>query len=124
MKRSIFLLVAVFAVVFAFSSCGGETNLQNKAISYMQTNVFENGEWEAGDTDMDEIEDALVDLGAPKFKSGQHAVELVVDLYGIKQSYIVWMQDNKVMHYEQTGSVNVGKISRSIYPSLTEKGWR
>lgn len=73
---------------------------------------------------MDEIEDALVDLGAPKFKSGQHAVELVVDLYGIKQSYIVWMQDNKVMHYEQTGSVNVGKISRSIYPSLTENGWR
>ena len=73
---------------------------------------------------MDELEDNLVELGAPKFKRGQHAVEVVVDLYGMEQSYIVWLQDKKVIHYEMTGNVNVGRLSRSIYPSLKDKGWR
>lgn len=90
----------------------------------MEAHVHQDGDWEAGDIDMDDLEDMLVELGAPKFKRGQHAVEVIVDLYGMEQSYIVWLQDKKVMYYEMTGNVNAGRITRSIYPSLTSKGWR
>lgn len=124
MKKILIYAAAILVLFLIFKSCGGESRLQSKAISYMQANVHSDGDWEAGDMDMDELEDNLVELGAPKFKRGQHAVEVVVDLYGMEQSYIVWLQDKKVIHYEMTGNVNVGRLSRSIYPSLKDKGWR
>lgn len=124
MKKLMYAVMLLLGLSMLTVSCDNESAIQNEAISYMQAHVFENGEWYPGDYDMDELEKGLVELGAPKFKSGQHAVELVVDLYGLEQSYIVWLQDKKVMHYEQNGSVNAGKISRSIYPSLKDKGWR
>ena len=124
MKNLLFAVMLLLGLSMVTVSCDNGSAIQNEAISYMQAHVFENGEWYPGDYDMDELEDILIELGAPKFKSGQHAVELIVDLYGMKQSYIVWMQDKKVMHYEMKGNVNVGKLSRSIYPNLTDKGWR
>lgn len=124
MKKIIIYAAAILLLILLFRSCGGESRLQNKAISYMEAHVHQDGDWEAGDIDMDDLEDMLVELGAPKFKRGQHAVEVIVDLYGMEQSYIVWLQDKKVMYYEMTGNVNAGRITRSIYPSLTSKGWR
>lgn len=124
MKKIMYAAMLLLGLSITLVACDGNESVQNKAISYMKANVHSDGDWEAGDMDMDELEDILVELEAPKFKKGQHAMEVVVDLYGLKQSYIVWLQDNKVMHYEMKGNVNVGKLSRSIYPSLKDKGWR
>ena len=124
MKKLMYAVMLLLGLSIVTVSCDNGSAIQNEAISYMQAHVFENGEWYPGDYDMDEVEDILVELEAPKFKKGQHAVEVVVDLYGLKQSYIVWLQDKKVMHYEMKGNVNVGRLSRSIYPSLKDNGWR
>lgn len=124
MKKIMYAVMLLLSLSMMTVSCDEGSSIQDEAISYMEANVYEDGVWYPGDYDMDELEDDLVELGAPDFKSGQHAVELVVDLYGSEQSYIVWMQDKEVMYYEMTGKVNAGRISRVIYPDLIEKGWR
>ena len=124
MKRFMYAVMLLLGLSIMFSGCGGSNQWQEEAVTYMQARVFEDGDWYPADSDMDEVEEILVDLGAPEFKSGQHAVEVIVDLYGSEQSYIVWMQDKEVMYFEMTGKVNAGRISRVIYPDLIEKGWR
>ena len=124
MKKIMYAVMLLLGLSITFSSCGGGSQWQDEAVTYMQAHVFEDGDWYPGDSDMDEIEEILVELGAPEFKSGQHAVEVIVDLYGLDQSYIVWMQDKEVLYYEKTGNVNAGRITRVIYPNLIEKGWR
>lgn len=124
MKKIMYAVMLLLSLSMMTVSCDEGSAIQDEAISYMEANVYEDGVWYPGDYDMDELEDDLVELGAPDFKSGQHAVELVVDLYGLEQSYIVWVQDHEVYHYEMTRNVTAGKIKNSIYPKMESKGWR
>lgn len=124
MKKFTFAVMLLLGLSIVFSNCGNDAQLQKIAITYMQENLFEDGQWGAGEWSVDELEKSLVDLGAPDFKRGQHAVEVVVDLYGSNQSYVVWIQDNKVLYYDMTGNVTTGRIERIIYPELRQKGWR
>ena len=126
-KKAILAIVLLFGLSILTDGCVGgndEAQLQNKAISYMQANLFEDGVWSPGNVEMDQAEETLVDMGAPEFRKGQHALQLIVNLYGVKQSYLVWMQDGEVLYYEMSGLVTRGSLSRSIYPTLKEKGWR
>ena len=119
----LWIVVGIIGLFILFRGCVTESRWQKVAIKYMKENVFKDGTYVAG-YDMGDLEDDIEDMGAPKFKRGQHAVSIVVDLYGMKQEYVLWMQDKKVFHYEMAGSVTVGKIENYIYPKLYEQGWR
>lgn len=124
MKKIMIAVMLLLSLSIVLTNCESDTQLQKTAILYMQEHLFEDGTWSAGEWEIDELEKSMVELGAPEFKRGQHAVEVIVDLYGNKQSYVVWIQDNKVLYYEMTGNVTTGRIERIIYPELREKGWR
>ena len=124
LKKSLLtMIVCAIGLFILFKGCGTESKLQKIAIEYMKENVFKDGTYSAG-YDMDDLEDDIVEMGAPKFKNGQHAVSIVADLYGSKQEYVLWLQDNEVLHYEMAGNVTVGKLRDYIYPKLYENGWR
>lgn len=124
MKKIMIAVMLLLSLSIVLTNCESDTQLQKTAILYMQEHLFEDSTWSAGEWEIDELEKSMVELGAPEFKRGQHAVEVIVDLYGNKQSYVVWIQDNKVLYYEMTGNVTTGRIERIIYPELREKGWR
>lgn len=117
-------VMLLLGLSIVLTNCESDTQLQKTAITYMQEHLFEDGTWSAGEWEIDELEKSMVELGAPEFKHGQHAVEVIVDLYGNKQSYVVWIQDNKVLYYEMTGYVTTREIEQVIYPELRKKGWR
>ena len=123
MNKNLIIVVSVILAFLFIRSCGSERRIERKAITGMKA-LLEGTWYVADDGDMDEVEDILKELGAPKFKRGQHAIGLVRDIYGVKQGYIVWVQDGEVLYYRMTGEVNAGRIEKVIYPNLYEKGWR
>lgn len=123
MKNSISIIISIVLALLLIRSCGSESRIERQAIKGMETQL--EGSWDvADDGDMDDVEEIIEEMGAPKFKRGQHAVGLVRDVYGVVQSYIVWVQDGEVLYYRMTGEVNVGRIENVIYPTLYENGWR
>lgn len=125
MKKFTFAVMLLLSLSIVLTNCESEAQLQKIAITYMQEQpLFEGGQWYAGEWSVDELEKSLVEFGAPDFKRGQHAVEVVVNFLEMNQSYVVWIQDNKVLYYEMTGHVTPEKIELVIYPELRKKGWR
>ena len=124
MKKIMIAVMLLLGLSIVLTNCESDTQLQKTAITYMQEQLFEGGTWRVGDYSVEELEESLVSLGAPEFKRGQHAVEVVVNYLGSNQAYVVWIQDNKVLYYEMTGYVTTREIEQVIYPELRKKGWR